>query len=55
MPDREELETRVNEGLDWEKQQDALIRKNLEMLRKAVGQVENVSGLRKGETGEQGY
>lgn len=41
----EELEQRINEQIDRERINEAILRLEIETLKKAVGQVENVSGI----------
>ena len=53
MPTGEELEERINEQIDQERIQDAILNLEIETLRKAVDNVENVSGLPKGTAGKQ--
>lgn len=53
MPTEEELEQRVTEQIDQERIQDAILKLEIETLRKAVDKVENISGLSKGTAGKQ--
>lgn len=41
----EELEQRINEQIDRERINEAILKLEIETLKKAVGKVENVSGL----------
>lgn len=45
----QELEERINENLDRERHQNAILSLEIETLKKAVKKVENISGFRKGE------
>lgn len=45
MPDGEELEQRINDQIDRERIQDAIIKLEIETLKKAVENSENVSRL----------
>ena len=45
MPDGEELEQIITEQIDRESKQQAILSLEIETLKKAVKQVENVSGL----------
>lgn len=45
MPDGEELEQRINDQIDREKIQDAILKLEIETLKKAVENSENVSRL----------
>ena len=45
MPDGEELEQRINEQIDLERIQNAILTLEIETLKKAVEKVENVSGI----------
>lgn len=53
MPTGEELEERINEQIDQERIQNAILNLEIETLRKAVDKVENISGLSKGTAGKQ--
>lgn len=48
MPDEEELEQRINDQIDRERIKEAILTLEIENLKKAVEQIENVSGLRNG-------
>ena len=41
----EELEQRINEQIDLERNNETILKLEIETLKKAVGKVENVSGL----------
>ena len=41
----QELEERITEQMDRERIQDAILKFEIETLKKAVGKIENVSGL----------
>ena len=45
MPTEEELDERITEHMDRERARDNILRLEFESLKKAVGQIENVSGL----------
>ena len=45
MPTAEELEERVNDQIDQERIQTAILNLEIETLKKAVEKVENVSGF----------
>lgn len=45
MPDGEELEQRINDQIDRERIQDAILKLEIETLKKAVEESENVSRL----------
>ena len=45
MPDGEELVQRINEQLDRERIQTAILNIEIESLKKVVDKVENISGL----------
>ena len=45
MPTEEELEQRINEQIDRERVRTAILKLEIENLKKAVEKVENVSGL----------
>ena len=45
MPDGEELEQRINDQIDRERIQDAILKLEIETLKKAVENSENVSRL----------
>ena len=45
MPTEQELEERITEQMDRERARDAILHFEIETLKKAVEQVENVSGL----------
>ena len=45
MPDKEELEQFVNEQIDQERIQNAILNIEIETLQKAVEKCENVSGF----------
>ena len=49
MPTEEELEQRINEQIDRERVRTAILKLEIENLKKAVEQVENVSGLSKSD------
>lgn len=49
MPDGEELEQMVNEQIDRERIQTAILNFEIETLKKAVAKVENISGLSESE------
>ena len=53
MPTEEEIEQRVNDHIDYERAQSAILRAEIETLRKAVERVENISGFPKGTAGKQ--
>ena len=55
MPDGEELEQMINNQLDKERYQDAMIALEIESLHKAVEKSENVSGLAESKRREQGH
>lgn len=46
MPDGEELERIVNDRMDMERRQDAVLGMEIDTIKKAVAKVENISGLR---------
>jgi hypothetical protein len=48
MPTEEELEQRINDQIDRERIKEAILKLEIETLKKAVEQIENVSGLRNG-------
>lgn len=48
MPDEEELEQIITEHIDMERIQNAILKLEIDTLKKAVGKVENVSGLFEG-------
>ena len=50
MPEGEELEQFVNEQIDRERVADAILKLEIETLKKAVEQVEDISGIRKRES-----
>ena len=41
----QELDERITEQMDRERKRDAILKLEIETLKKAVGKVENVSGL----------
>ena len=45
MPTEEELEQRVNDHIDSERIKDAVLKLEIETLRKGLDKVENVSGI----------
>ena len=45
MPTEEELDERITESMDRERVRENILRFEIESLKKAVGQIENVSGL----------
>lgn len=45
MPDEEELEQRINDQIDRERIKEAILKLEIENLKKAVEQVENISGF----------
>ena len=45
MPTEEELEERVTEQIDRERVREKILALEIEMLKKAVERIENVSGL----------
>lgn len=45
MPDGEELEQMINEQIERERIQTAILNIEIDTLKKAVKQIENVSGL----------
>ena len=45
MPDGEELEQRINDQIDRERIQTAILNLEIETLKKAVEKVENISGI----------
>ena len=51
MPTEEELEQRVTEHIDGAR--EAILRFEIETMKKAVEKVENISGLREGKAGKQ--
>ena len=53
MPTEEELEQRITEQIDQERIQNAILKIEIESLRKAVDKVENVSGLSESTAGKQ--
>jgi hypothetical protein len=48
VPTEEDLEQMTTEQLDRERTRDAILKLEIETLKKAVEKVENVSGLRNG-------
>ena len=46
----EELEQRVNEQIDRERIKDAILKLEIETLKKAVGKVEDISRISKGSS-----
>ena len=44
-----ELDERINEQMDRERVRAAILNFEIETLKKAVGKIENVSGIRTGE------
>lgn len=54
MPEGEELEQFVNEQIDRERVADAILKLEIETLKKAVEKVENISAVRKGKSGRTG-
>lgn len=48
MPTEEDLEQMTTEQLDRERIKEAILKLEIETLKKAVEKVENVSGLRNG-------
>lgn len=53
MPTEDELEQRISDHIDYERAQSAILKAEIETLRKAVEKVENISGFPKGTAGEQ--
>lgn len=53
MPTGEELEERITEQIDQERVKDAILKFEIETLRKGFDKVENISGLSKGTAGKQ--
>lgn len=53
MITEEELEQRINEQIDRERINNAILKHEIESLKKAVGQIENVSGIHSGERERQ--
>ena len=49
MPTEEELEQRITEQIDKERIQTAILKIEIESLKKAVEKVENVSGIQSGK------
>lgn len=45
MPTEEELDERITDSMDRERVRENILTFEIESLKKAVGQVENVSGL----------
>ena len=45
MPTEEELDERVTESMDRERVRENILNFEIESLKKAVGKIENVSGL----------
>ena len=45
MPDREELERVVNDRMDRERMQEAMLGIEIDTIKRAVEKVENISGL----------
>lgn len=45
VPDGEELEQRINDQIDRERIQNAILSLEIETLKKAVEKVENISGI----------
>ena len=45
MPDGEELERRINDQIDRERIKEAILKLEIENLKKAVEKVENISGI----------
>lgn len=45
MPDGEELEQRINDQIDRERIETAILKLEIETLKKAVGKSENVSRI----------
>jgi len=54
LPDGEELEQFVNDQIDRERVADAILKLEIETLKKAVEKVENISGIRKGKSERTG-
>ena len=48
----EELEQHINRMMDRERVRDAILKLEIESLKKAVDGVENVSGIRESHSGE---
>ena len=53
MPTEEELEQRINEHIDRESLQNAILGIELETLRKGIDKIENVSGFHESPAGKQ--
>lgn len=53
MPTEEELEQRITDHIDHERAQSAILRIEMETLRKGIDKGENISGFSEGTAGKQ--